>query len=131
MGTAGLAGESSTISSVSVLGTVAVAPPRNGGNLFIDVRLALGASVTGDGVEVVRERDLSMINLLVVGLESCRIYLGVIVTIHIIKCWCPFTNPVSPLRTPVPETCLGRTHSIRTYRSGSPPMGIPLAARRW
>ena len=83
--TAGRPRECGAGPAVAILGAVSVTPPRDSRDLLVDVLLALSSGVTCNGVEVFRERDLGVIDLLVVGLEGPGIDLGVVVSVHVIE----------------------------------------------
>ncbi len=85
MRAAGRSWEGRSGSRVAIFRPVAVAPPGDGGDLLVDVRLALRTGVACDHVKVARERDLGVVDLLVVRLESSRVDLGVGVTVHVVK----------------------------------------------
>ena len=85
MSTAGRPRECGAGPAVAILGAIAVTPPRDSRDLFVDILLALGTGVTCNGVEVLGERDLGVINLLVVGLEGRRIDLGVVVSVDVVQ----------------------------------------------
>lgn len=81
----GRAWESSAGSRVAILRPSTVAPPCDSGDLLVDVRLAYSGRIPSHGMEVVGEWDLSMIDLLIVGLERSGVDLGVGVTVYIIQ----------------------------------------------
>lgn len=85
MRAAGRSRESGSGPGVAVLRPAAVAPPRDGGDLFVDVRLALGGRIPSHGVEVVREWDLRVIDLFVIGLERSRVNFCVGIAVHVVQ----------------------------------------------
>ena len=91
---AGLAWECRSGPGVAVFGTVTVAPKSDGRNAFINVGLARGASVAGDGVEVLGEGNLGVVNLLVIGLERGRVDLGVVIAVYVVQSWRPVDGQI-------------------------------------
>ena len=85
VGTACLTWEGGARPGAAVLGPVAVAPPRYGRDLLVDVGLRLGAGITRYSTEVPWEWYLRMVDLLVVSLECCGIDLGVVVAVDVVK----------------------------------------------
>lgn len=82
--------ESRSRPAIPVLGPVAIAPPCYTGDLLVNISLACGSSAACNGVEVPRKRDLSVVDVLIVSLECCRVDLGVIVSIHVVEGWRPW-----------------------------------------
>jgi len=67
---------------LTVLGPV-LAPPGDTRGSLVHVGLALGAGVAGDGEEVVREGDLGLVDVLVVGAEHDGVDFGVVALVHV------------------------------------------------
>jgi len=87
-----LSREGGARAAAAVFGPVSVAPPCDGGDVFVNVRLALGTGVAGHGVEVARERDLGVVDLLIVGLERRWIDFGIGVAVDIVQRRCPLND---------------------------------------
>jgi hypothetical protein len=89
MRAAGDSRERSSRPTISVFRPIAIAPPSYTGDLLVNVGLGCGGSAASNGVEVSREGNLSVVNILIICLEGCRIYLSVIASIDIIESRCP------------------------------------------
>lgn len=87
---AGGAWKGTARSAVTVFRPIAVTPPSNGRDPLVDVGLTLCAGVAGNHVKVRGKGDLCMVDLLIIGLECCRIDFGILVPIHVPESGCPF-----------------------------------------